>query len=240
LLRLTLRTRLAATTAAASPASPAGTLPTGLLLLLLLLGLWLRRTGLRGVSLAPLRSSRAIPFPARLAALRPLVGFSTPLALAAAGRALFLPSARTGPSGALLPFPKLLGHVAARLRFRLLLERIVATVGTALPSLRVGLLARVAENAFGQRHVRKVPEGLSRRSPAEAAHCTLPAMDGAEERRRTLLALIGLAEGHSPSDCWDDQRAMALLRSQSSPGELRQLGVEEAMIEHIFAEEPER
>jgi hypothetical protein len=33
---------------------------------------------------------------------------------------------------------------------------------------------------------------------------------------------------------------MVLLRSQSSPGELRQLGVEETMIEHIFAGEPER
>jgi len=62
-------------------------------------------------------------------------------------------------------------------------------------------------------------------------------MDDAEERRRTLLALIGLAEGDNPSHCWDDQRAMALLRSQSSADELRQLGVGEAMIEHIFAEE---
>lgn len=60
------------------------------------------------------------------------------------------------------------------------------------------------------------------------------------ERRRTLTTLIELANGSNPTDCWDDRRAMRLLRSQSSEDELRELGVDEAMIAHIFAEpEPE-
>jgi len=57
-----------------------------------------------------------------------------------------------------------------------------------------------------------------------------------EARRKTLLTLISLAEGHSPNDCWDDRRAEDLLRSQSTPEELRELGMSEKMIEHIFAE----
>jgi hypothetical protein len=61
-----------------------------------------------------------------------------------------------------------------------------------------------------------------------------------EARRRTLLALITLAEGHSPSDCWDDQRAEELLRSQSTPEELRELGMNEQMIEHVFGKRHER
>ena len=60
-----------------------------------------------------------------------------------------------------------------------------------------------------------------------------------EARRRTLLTLISLAEGHSPNDCWDDRRAEDLLRSQSTPEELRELGMNEKMIEHIFAESHE-
>ena len=58
----------------------------------------------------------------------------------------------------------------------------------------------------------------------------------AAERRRTLLALIDLAEGHNPNDCWDDRRAMELLRSQSSADELRELGAGEDLIEHVFTE----
>lgn len=61
-----------------------------------------------------------------------------------------------------------------------------------------------------------------------------------DERRRTLLTLIELATGFNPSDCWDDRRAMELLRAQSTPDELRELGMSEAMIEHIFAETHER
>jgi hypothetical protein len=57
-----------------------------------------------------------------------------------------------------------------------------------------------------------------------------------ERRRATLLTLIELAQGSSPQDCWDDQRAEALLRSQSTPEELRELGMSEQMIERIFPE----
>jgi hypothetical protein len=57
-----------------------------------------------------------------------------------------------------------------------------------------------------------------------------------EARRKTLLTLIELAQGSSPNDCWDDSRAEDLLRSQSTPEELRELGMSEKMIEHVFAE----
>lgn len=55
-----------------------------------------------------------------------------------------------------------------------------------------------------------------------------------DRRRATLLTLIELAEGSSPQDCWDDQRAEELLRSQSTPDELRELGMSEQMIQRIF------
>ena len=66
--------------------------------------------------------------------------------------------------------------------------------------------------------------------------CTLPAVDARNdaERRKTLLTLIELAEGSSPSDCWDDTRAEDLLRSQSNPGEVRELGMSEEMISRVF------
>jgi 6-pyruvoyltetrahydropterin/6-carboxytetrahydropterin synthase len=63
-----------------------------------------------------------------------------------------------------------------------------------------------------------------------------PTIDAA--RRKTLLALIALAEGSSPSDCWDDARAEQLLRSQSNAEELRVLGMSEAMIARVFGESP--
>ncbi|HET7712430.1 MAG TPA: hypothetical protein VFL80_10920 [Thermoanaerobaculia bacterium] len=56
------------------------------------------------------------------------------------------------------------------------------------------------------------------------------------ERKRMLDTLIDLAQGSNPSDCWDDRRAMSLLRSQSTRDELRELGVDEALIEHIFSQ----
>ena len=55
-------------------------------------------------------------------------------------------------------------------------------------------------------------------------------------RRKTLRTLIELAEGSSPSDCWDDARAEDLLRSQSTPNEVRELGMSEEMIDRIFRE----
>lgn len=56
----------------------------------------------------------------------------------------------------------------------------------------------------------------------------------AGERRKTLQALIGLAERSSPADCWDDLRAEDLLRSQTTAGEARELGMSEGMIERVF------
>ncbi len=57
-----------------------------------------------------------------------------------------------------------------------------------------------------------------------------------ESRRKTLETLIALAEDSNPSSCWDDRRAEDLLRSQSSPAELRELGASEKTIEHIFSQ----
>ena len=55
-----------------------------------------------------------------------------------------------------------------------------------------------------------------------------------DDRSRTLRTLLDLAEGSSAADCWDDRRAEDLLRSQSTPEELRKLGAKEHTIAHIF------
>ena len=55
-----------------------------------------------------------------------------------------------------------------------------------------------------------------------------------ENRRKTLETLITLAEQSNPTDCWDDERAESLLRSQSTPQELRELGMSDAMIDRVF------
>ena len=57
-----------------------------------------------------------------------------------------------------------------------------------------------------------------------------------ESRRRTLLTLVELATENSPSACWDDRRATEILRRDSSREELRELGVEERMIDFVFME----
>jgi hypothetical protein len=57
-----------------------------------------------------------------------------------------------------------------------------------------------------------------------------------ETRRRTLLTLVDLATDNSPNACWDDRRAMELLRAQATAEELRALGVDEKLIEFVFAE----
>ncbi len=58
-----------------------------------------------------------------------------------------------------------------------------------------------------------------------------------ENRRRTLLALIDLASDSNPNACWDDQRAIELLRRESTPDELRELGAEPGIIEFVFPPE---
>lgn len=55
-----------------------------------------------------------------------------------------------------------------------------------------------------------------------------------DNRRKTLQTLIELAEGTSAADCWDDARAESLLRSNSTPEELRELGLSDAMVERVF------
>jgi 6-pyruvoyltetrahydropterin/6-carboxytetrahydropterin synthase len=57
------------------------------------------------------------------------------------------------------------------------------------------------------------------------------------ERRKTLQTLIELAQGSSPADCWDDRRAEDLLRSQSTPEEVRELGMSEEMIARVWGVE---
>lgn len=61
-----------------------------------------------------------------------------------------------------------------------------------------------------------------------------------ERKRSTLRTLIEIAESSSPADCWDDGRAVNLLRSRSTPEELRELGASEALIRHIFGESDDR
>ena len=61
-----------------------------------------------------------------------------------------------------------------------------------------------------------------------------------ENRRRTLLALIDLASDSTPNACWDDQRAIELLRRESTIEELRELGATEGIIEHVFPEDHAR
>jgi hypothetical protein len=101
---------------------------------------------------------------------------------------------------------------------------VVAAVGAALPPFRIAFFARGANDGFRQRH----------RKSARIVHFRAVPTD--DRRRATLRTLIELAEGSSPQDCWDDQRAEELLRSQSTPEELRELGMSEQMIERIFAE----
>jgi len=56
-----------------------------------------------------------------------------------------------------------------------------------------------------------------------------------EERRRTLQTLVELAEGWDAVGCWDPERATELLRKQSSPDELREIGVSEEVIRRIWS-----
>ena len=65
-------------------------------------------------------------------------------------------------------------------------------------------------------------------------------MDSGDERRRTLQTLIELAAASNPGDCFDDADAARLLRSQSNPDELRELGMTDEMIARVFPESDER
>jgi hypothetical protein len=60
-----------------------------------------------------------------------------------------------------------------------------------------------------------------------------------ESRRKTLLTLIELATENSPGACFDDRRAAGILRRETTPDELRELGVEDRMIDFVFADDGE-
>lgn len=139
-------------------------------------------------------------------------------------------------SGALFELLHLLLHEAARLRILLGADLVVPAIRASLPALGIRFLTAAAENTFRKRH--RVAVGRAGCAFRIGAHCTLRAVarNPDEERRETLRALIGLASGSSPADCWDDGRAEELLRSQSSPDELRELGAPSATIERIFAQ----
>lgn len=125
-------------------------------------------------------------------------------------------------AGALFELAHFLFQKARGLAVLLEAQLVVPAVRAALPPLGIGFFAGSAEDAFRQRH-REI-----------GAHCTLRPVD--ENRRRTLLALLELAEENSPSACWDDQRAMDLLRRDATREELRELGADAALIDHIFSE----
>jgi 6-pyruvoyltetrahydropterin/6-carboxytetrahydropterin synthase len=126
-------------------------------------------------------------------------------------------------AGSLLELLKFLLHEAARLRILSGAKRVVAAVRAAPPAFRIGAVAVRAEDAFRQGHrgrralyTSAVPQKLD------------------SERRKTLETLLALAEDSNPGACFDDLHAEELLRSQSSPEELRAVGASERAIDHIF------
>jgi len=158
---------------------------------------------------------------ARLLSARLLLRAARPLlAAAAAGAALlFFLSAV-----ALLELGDFARHELARLHVLPVARLVVAAVRAAAPPLGVRPFARGADDTFRQRH----------RESARIVH--FGPMPSDDARRETLRALIDLAEGSNPSDCWDDARAEELLRRQSSAPEMRELGMSERMIERVFGD----
>ena len=57
------------------------------------------------------------------------------------------------------------------------------------------------------------------------------------ERRKTLEVLIDMAAADDLSSCWDSDHAESLLRSQSSPEELREIGAGGELIERLWPEQ---
>ena len=102
----------------------------------------------------------------------------------------------------------------------------MSAIRASLPPLGVGLFATWADDGFRERH-RRI-----------GAHCTLRPLD--EGRRKTLLTLIELAGDNSATACWDDQRAIELLRREATAAELRALGADERLIGFVFPESHER
>ena len=185
-----------------------------LLLWLLLLGLLLR-------TFAALARSLPVAIPIALAtALRLAAAFGTRSTLCRwRGSLLVAPCL----AGFLLKLLQFLLHEPARLRILSGAERVVSAVRAAPPAFRIGAVAVRAEDAFRQGHrgrralyTSAVPQKLD------------------SERRKTLETLLALAEDSNPGACFDDQHAEELLRSQSSPEELRAVGASQRSIDHIF------
>ncbi|MBI2215562.1 MAG: hypothetical protein HYU52_18095 [Acidobacteria bacterium] len=55
-----------------------------------------------------------------------------------------------------------------------------------------------------------------------------------DDRRRTLEALIDIANADDPVPCYDGSMAERLLRSQSSREELAEIGVDLAILERLW------
>jgi len=68
----------------------------------------------------------------------------------------------------------------------------------------------------------------------------MPDQPEVDRRRKTVETLVQLAMESNPGNCWDDNRAQRLLRTQSTPEEARQAGMSEALIQHIWPEADER
>ncbi|HVE70890.1 MAG TPA: hypothetical protein VNI54_05935 [Thermoanaerobaculia bacterium] len=138
-------------------------------------------------------------------------------------RLSLLPRGRGTLACPLLEIADLLLHEPLRLPGVFGAHLVEPAVRAPLPSLGIGFLAGGTKDAFWQRH-REI-----------GAHCTLRPVD--ETRRRTLEALLELAGESSPNACWDDRRAVDLLRRQATRAELEELGADERLLAHIYAEE---
>jgi len=144
----------------------------------------------------------------------------TALAAASAGTALLFRLRAV----ALLELGDFARHEPASLRLLLVARLVVTAIRAAAPPLGVRPFAGGADDTFRQRH----------RESARIVH--FGPMPPDDARRETLRALIDLAEGSNPGDCWDDARAEELLRRNSSASEMRELGMSERMIERVFGE----
>ncbi|HUP60855.1 MAG TPA: hypothetical protein VNA69_10595 [Thermoanaerobaculia bacterium] len=186
---------------------------------------------LRGTLLLLLLLRRALLLLLLLRTLWPLRSSAAPAALLAR-RAFFF--ARRSFPGALLELAHFFVHEAPRLRLLFPAQLVMAAVGAALPTFGIRFPARAAEDAFWKRHrksARIVHFGVAEGRRPGAQNIV------DKDRRHTLQTLLDLAGESSPNACWDDSRAIALLRSQATEDELRELGASESLIAHIFAEQ---
>ncbi len=203
-----------AATSATAPAAPAA---SGLLGLLTgSLPALLSRALLFGPLVRTLPVAIAISF---AAALRLARTFGPSPALRRRCRPLLL---TPDPPDLLLELLHLPLHEAAALGLLLRLQRIVTAERAPLPTFGVRAIAIRAEDAFRKGQNARIVHFRPVARPTDGT------------RRKTLETLLALAQDSNPASCWDDRRAEDLLRSQSSPDELRGLGASEQMIEHIF------